>query len=96
MTLINPVEQGNGASSQPTPETGVLERAAERASEVTHHGLEAMRDSSRQLRDNALDASDRTVAYIKDEPVKAMLIAAASGAALMALITLISRSRHHG
>jgi hypothetical protein len=35
------------------------------------------------------------VAYIRDEPVKAMLIAAATGAALMALINLVSRSRHH-
>jgi ElaB/YqjD/DUF883 family membrane-anchored ribosome-binding protein len=34
-----------------------------------------------------------TVAYVKDEPIKAMLIAAATGALLMGLITLISRSR---
>jgi hypothetical protein len=33
------------------------------------------------------------VGYIKDEPVKAMLIAAATGAALMALVGLVSRSR---
>jgi hypothetical protein len=44
------------------------------------------------LRDKALRASDNTVGYIKDEPVKAMLIAAATGAALMALVSLITRS----
>jgi len=30
---------------------------------------------------------------VKDEPIKAMLIAAATGALLMGLITLLSRSR---
>ena len=44
-----------------------------------------------QLRDRAHRASDGTVNYIKDEPVKAVLIAAATGAALMALVALIGR-----
>ena len=37
-------------------------------------------------------AQDTTVGYIKDEPVKSMLIAAATGAALMALVSMMSRS----
>ena len=45
-----------------------------------------------QLRDQAVRASDKTVGYIKDEPMKAMLIAAAAGAALMALVALLGRS----
>jgi len=73
----------------------VLERASARAGDLAQRGIEAVRGGSRDLRDKALDASDRTVAYIKDEPLKAMLIAAATGAALMALITLVSRARHH-
>ncbi len=73
-----------------------LERATARAGDMAQRGIEAVRSGSRQLRDTALDASDRTVAYIKDEPVKAVLIAAATGAALMALLSLVSRSRHHG
>jgi ElaB/YqjD/DUF883 family membrane-anchored ribosome-binding protein len=52
-----------------------------------------VRDSSQQLREKAVQASDQTVAYIKDEPVKSMLIAAATGAALMGLISLMGRSR---
>jgi ElaB/YqjD/DUF883 family membrane-anchored ribosome-binding protein len=71
----------------------VLERATARAGELAERGIEAVRGSSRHLRDTAVDASDRTVAYIKDEPVKAMLIAAATGAALMALLSLVTRSR---
>lgn len=38
-------------------------------------------------------ASDTTVNYIREEPVKAVLMAAATGAALMALVSLVARSR---
>jgi ElaB/YqjD/DUF883 family membrane-anchored ribosome-binding protein len=41
----------------------------------------------------AAQASDETVNYIKHEPVKSMLIAAATGAALMALISLFTSRR---
>jgi ElaB/YqjD/DUF883 family membrane-anchored ribosome-binding protein len=40
-----------------------------------------------------LRVGDSTALYIKDEPLKAMLIAAAAGAALMALVGLLARSR---
>jgi ElaB/YqjD/DUF883 family membrane-anchored ribosome-binding protein len=73
--------------------TPLLNRATEQASVLAQRGVDAVRDSSQQLRDKALRASDSTVNYIKDEPVKAMLIAAATGAALMALVGLMSRSR---
>ncbi len=73
--------------------TPLLNRASEQASALAQRGLDAVRDSSQQLRDKAVRASDTTVQYIKDEPVKAMLIAAATGAALMALVSLMGRSR---
>lgn len=72
-----------------------LNRASGQASALAQRGADAVRDTSQQLREKAHHASDSTVAYIRDEPVKAMLIAAATGAALMALINLVSRSRHH-
>ena len=56
--------------------------------------VDAVRDGTQQLRDKALRVSDTTVNYVKEEPVKAMLIAAATGAALMALVNLMSGSRH--
>ena len=71
----------------------VLNRVAEKAETLARRGLEAVKDSSQVVRDKAQRASDSTVAYIKDEPVKAILIAAATGAALMALISLMTRSR---
>ncbi len=76
--------------SQTTP---ALNRAGEQANAVVQRGIDAVRDSSALLRDKAQHASESTVSYIKHEPVKAMLIAAATGATLMVLITLMSRSR---
>ena len=73
----------------------VLNRVATQAEALARRSVEAMRDSSQQLRDKAARASDSTIGYIKDEPLKAILIAAATGAALMALISLMTRSRHH-
>ena len=71
----------------------LLNSATAQASALTQRGLDAVRDSSQQLRDKAHRASDTTVQYIKDEPVKSMLIAAATGAALMALVSLMGRGR---
>jgi ElaB/YqjD/DUF883 family membrane-anchored ribosome-binding protein len=73
-----------------------LNRVGEKASTLAHRGVDAVRESSQQLRDRALRASDSTAAYIKDEPVKSMLIAAAAGAALMALVSLMGRSPRRG
>jgi len=59
------------------------------AGHLSQRGLDALRDSTRQVRDRAHQAGERTVGYIHDEPVKAVLLAAAAGAALMALFTLM-------
>jgi len=56
--------------------------------------IDALRTRSEVLRDKAARASDKTIVYIQDEPVKSVLIAAAAGAALMALAGLMGRSRH--
>ena len=71
----------------------LLNRASEQASAYAQRGVNALRESTQAVRDSAVQASDRTVMYIKDEPLKAMLIAAATGAALMALLTMMGRSR---
>jgi ElaB/YqjD/DUF883 family membrane-anchored ribosome-binding protein len=72
----------------------MINRASEQASELARRGLDVVRESSHQLREKALQASDTTATYIKNDPIKSVLIAAATGAALMALVSLISRSRH--
>ena len=73
--------------------TPLLNRATEQASALAQRGIDSVRDTSQHLRETARRASDTTVNYIKDEPVKSMLIAAATGAGLLALISLMGRSR---
>ena len=74
----------------------MLQRATEQANSLAQRGVDSVRDASQQLRATAHQASDSTVNYIKEEPVKAILIAAATGAALMALISLVSHPRRPG
>ncbi len=73
---------------------GLQDQAApllDRATDVAKRGVDAARDTSADLINRAGKATDATVGYVKDEPVKAMLIAAAVGAALMALMSAMSR-----
>jgi ElaB/YqjD/DUF883 family membrane-anchored ribosome-binding protein len=71
-----------------------LSRVAEQASEMAQRGIDAVRQGTQQLRVSADQASTRTIGYIKDEPLKAMLIAGATGAVLMALLSLLNQPRH--
>ena len=50
------------------------------------------REVAEQVRRRAVQASDRATAYARDEPMKSLLIAAAAGALLMGLVSLIVRS----
>ena len=45
-----------------------------------------------QVRQRARQASEKAAAYARDEPMKTLLIAAAAGALLMGLLSLIVRS----
>jgi len=58
----------------------------EQASQTVDHAIDNVRETSHQLRLKAKHASDTTVNYIRHEPVKSVLIAAAVGAALVALV----------
>ncbi|HEX3139724.1 MAG TPA: hypothetical protein VHQ87_06700 [Rhizobacter sp.] len=71
----------------------MLNRASEQAAALAQRGIDAVRTSSQQVREKAVQASDVTAGYIRNDPIKAVLIAAATGAALMALVGLLSRSR---
>ncbi len=81
---------GNSVAAQAGP---MIDRAAGKASAMAHRGLDAVLEGTDHLRAKAQHAGDSTVDYIRHEPVKAMLMAAAAGAALTALISLLSRSR---
>ena len=49
--------------------------AMEHLNDVAQRSVDTVRDRARQLRERAMRVQDTTVYYIKDEPVKAMLIA---------------------
>lgn len=71
----------------------ILANAEGQVRDLVQSGQEAVRHTSHQIAEAARHARDGTVGYVKDEPVKAMLIAAATGAALMALVSMVSHSR---
>jgi ElaB/YqjD/DUF883 family membrane-anchored ribosome-binding protein len=71
-------------------------RIASQAEDLAHRSAEALMDRGYQLRDRAVDFGDRGVRYVRDEPIKSVLIAAAAGAALIAVLALLgSRRRTH-
>ncbi len=88
--LDRPSDQVDSARDR---HAALIHRLSSQAEAAARRSAAALRDTSAQLREKALRAQDATVGYIKDEPVKAMLIAAAAGAALMALVGLMDRAR---
>lgn len=66
-------------------------RWAQQAEDLAQRSLSAVRERSDRLRERAVTLTDRSLNYVQAEPVKAVLIAAAAGALLMALLG--SRSR---
>lgn len=61
-------------------------RWATQAEDLAHRGVSKVRESGELVRDRAVAYGERGVQYVKDEPVKAVLIAAAAGALLATLL----------
>ena len=72
----------------------MLDKAGDQAQKLMQQGREKLNDASQIVREKAVQATDVAVGYTKDEPVKAMLIAAAAGALLMGLVSMMARSRN--
>lgn len=60
------------------------------------NGVDSVVHTSHQLRDGAKSASEKTVHFIQEEPIKSVLIAAATGAALIALVGMVRRPSMRG
>jgi len=76
-----------------------LDRAANAAEvatlQATHaaqRGVAAIHETSEHLLDRARDVSDRTSSYVRHEPIKALLLAAAAGATLVAALSVLLRA----
>jgi ElaB/YqjD/DUF883 family membrane-anchored ribosome-binding protein len=74
----------------------MVDRVAERASAMAHQGVDSVRERSHQLSESAHRVADGTRHYVQDQPVKSLLIAAATGAVLMGLLSLLSGTRRQG
>ena len=68
----------------------LLDRTGRRISALAHDGVDAAQETAQQLGNSARRASRQTVGYIRAEPVKAVLLAAAAGAALIAVMALLT------
>lgn len=70
-----------------------VEQLAARVQQAVQRGLEAASTTSARAQRRLEQAADVTGKYIADQPVRSVLVAAAAGAAITALIVLASRSR---
>ncbi len=70
-----------------------VEQLAARVQQAVQRGLDAASSTSARAQRRLEQAADMTGRYISDQPVRSVLIAAAAGAAITALIVLASRSR---
>lgn len=90
-------QQGLDGLGTARAQTGAaLQQLAHDTGALTHRGMEALRDGGQQLREKSSHARQATAEYIQHEPIKSVLIAAAVGAGLMGLLTLLSRHRGNG
>jgi ElaB/YqjD/DUF883 family membrane-anchored ribosome-binding protein len=71
----------------------VLTKVVGRAQSMGRQGMDTISDVASQARDVASNTSDSIVAYTKNNPVKALAIAVASGALLYAAIKTLTPSR---
>lgn len=78
--------------SQTVP--SLLSQFSDQIQEAARRGIEQAKCLSRDTKDKVNAAGERAVTYVKDEPVKSILIAAATGAAAAALIGWLARSRN--
>ena len=76
----------HGLQQQASP---MVDRASGQVQALAHNGMARMRSTSQHLRDSAHTGADNARGYIRDEPVKAVLIAALAGAALVGLLSLL-------
>jgi ElaB/YqjD/DUF883 family membrane-anchored ribosome-binding protein len=64
---------------------------AELAKAWWQRNAELVRDAAGAARDQAVAFGSRTRLYVKDEPVKSVVLAAAAGAAVTALLMFLSK-----
>lgn len=86
------IKQVADAASQAAQEVPpALHHAADRVSEMASDGMNAIRQGSRQCRDQMARASDSAVSHIRHHPTQTIVIAVLLGATAVALLSLLRR-----
>lgn len=86
-TLKAGVEQAREAAPS------FLSKAAGKVEAFSRKTYDQACDAGKTAKESAEKANEATRAYIRDEPVKSVLIAAAAGAALAGLVAWLSKPR---
>lgn len=66
-----------------------MDRAADQLSNMAHQSADALRHESDVLADQARRARRNTAAYIRHDPIRSILLAAAAGAGVAVLLSLL-------
>ncbi len=85
---LDALEDGVKQASHTLPHQ--LHEGVAQVESLTRHGLAAARELGQDVRTQVDRAGERTVNYIQHEPVKAVLIAAGTGALVALLVRALS------
>jgi len=69
----------------------MIQHAGAEASALMHQGVDSVRHAGHQVQVAAQRASDRTLDYVRDQPVKSLLMAAAVGALVVLATSRVTR-----
>ncbi|HSD39007.1 MAG TPA: hypothetical protein VLC92_15955 [Rhodocyclaceae bacterium] len=86
-------EAVNNAIAAEEAGTDLGDETSSRLGGFVRDGVKRVRAAREQFKNQITQARECTTAYVREEPVKALLIAAAAGALLAGTITLLGRSR---
>jgi ElaB/YqjD/DUF883 family membrane-anchored ribosome-binding protein len=92
-------QQGlDGLSSAGKHASQAMHQLAHDGSALTQRGMDALREGGEHLRESGQHARQYTTDHIRHDPIKSVLIAAAVGAGLMGLLTMVThmKSSSHG
>ena len=69
------------------------EETSSRLGSFVRDSVNCVRATGEQFKNQITEARECTTAYVREEPVKALLLAAAAGVLLAGTVTLLARSR---
>ena len=83
-----------GPHSTMTKMSHLAEDAAASVQDLTNRSIDRAREMSTDLRNRAYTAGNQTMGYVREQPVKTVLMAVAAGAAIAVLVRLLSGDRY--